>query len=169
MSASSSHDTTQPYGGNTPLRGTKLTGFEGGIRTPLVVRWPAVIQEGGRTTGDVGHVMDFMATFLDLARVKYPTEFQRRKPLALEGKSLLPVFQGQDRKGHVSLCWSLPRHHAIRAGKWKAVKPKNSTTWQLFDLENDGTETSDLANREPERVREMATQFEAWRQRVGAK
>jgi len=169
------HDTFAAYGlawanvSNTPLRGTKSTGFEGGIRTPLVVRWPAVIQEGGRTTGQVGHVMDFMATFLDLAGVKYPTEFQGRKPLPLEGKSLLPVFQGRDRKGHEVLCWSLPRHHAIRAGKWKAVKPKNGKTWQLFDLENDGTETSDLANREPERLREMATQFDTWRQRVGAK
>ena len=113
--------------------------------------------------------MDFMATFLDLAGVNYPAEFQGRKPLPLEGKSLLPVLHGQGREGHEALCWSLPRHHAIRAGNWKAVKPKDGQAWQLFDLENDGTETTDLAGREPDRVEAMAAAFEAWRQRVGAR
>ncbi len=168
------HDTFAAYGlawanvSNTPLRGTKLTGYEGGIRTPLVVRWPAIIQDGGKTTGQVGHVIDFMATFLEVAGAEYPTEFEGRKPLPLEGKSLLPVLQGEVRERHEVLCWSVPRHHAIRTGKWKAVKSKDSSTWQLFDLENDGTETSDIADREPERVRTLAKQFAAWQQRVGA-
>ncbi len=166
------HDTFAAYGlawanvSNTPLRGTKLTGYEGGIRTPLVVRWPAVIREGGQFTDHVGHVIDFMATCLDVGRAKYPTQLEGRKPLPVEGKSLAPVFEGKPSEEHAALCWNVPRHHAIRMGKWKAVKPKNGQDWQLFDLVADGTETVDLASREPERVRRLAGEFEKWRQRV---
>jgi arylsulfatase len=109
-----------------------------------------------------------MATCLDVAHVDYPTEFKGRKPLPLEGKSLLPSFQGQQREGHKQLCWSVPRHHAIRIGKWKAIRPRKGGAWQLFDLDADGTETNDLAKREPERTGELADRFEAWRKRVEA-
>lgn len=169
------HDTFAAYGlawanaSNTPLRGTKLDAYEGGIRTPLVVRWPDVIRERGAITDQPGHVIDFMATCLDVTKADYPAEFNGRKPLPVEGKSLLPVFQGQQRVGHDELCWSVPRHHAIRAGKWKAIRPRRGGTWQLFDLEADGTETADLARQDPERVRELASRFESWRIRVGAK
>jgi arylsulfatase len=169
------HDTFAAYGlawanvSNTPLRGTKLDGFEGGINTPMVVRWPAVIRKGGQITNQVGHVIDFMATCLDASGAKYPTDFKGRKPLPLEGKSLLPVFEGKRRGGHEVLYWSVPRHHVIRMGKWKAIKPKNSKTWKLFDLDADGTETVDLAQREPDRVQSMAARFDKWQKRVGAK
>jgi arylsulfatase len=168
------HDTFAAYGlawanvSNTPLRGTKLTGYEGGLRTPLVARWPALIRQRGEFTGQVGHVIDIMATCLDVARVEYPTQFQGRKPLPIEGKSLLPIFQGRQRTGHDALCWSVPQHHAIRAGRWKAIRPKRDGSWQLFDLEADGTETVDLAEGQPERTKELQAQFETWRKRVGA-
>ena len=168
------HDTFAAYGlawasaSNTPLRGTKLGAYEGGIRTPLVVRWPAMIRDGGEVTRQPGHVIDFMATCLDVANADYPTEFRGRKPVPLEGKSLLPIFQGQQRQGHGELCWSVPRHHAIRMGKWKAVRPRKGGPWQLFDLEADGTETVDLAQSQGERTKQLAAQFEEWRKRVGA-
>ena len=168
------HDTFAGYGlawanaSNTPLRGTKLDGYEGGIRTPLVVRWPAVITERGGMTQQPGHVIDFMATFLDVAGGDYPEEFQGRHPLPLEGKSLVPIFQGQQRQGHTELCWSVPRHHAIRMEKWKALQPRKGGPWQLFDLEADGTETVDLSTREPERLEQLTARFQKWRDRVGA-
>jgi arylsulfatase A-like enzyme len=167
-------DTFAAYGlawanvSNTPLRGTKLTGYEGGIRTPLVARWPAVIQQRGELTDQVGHVIDIMATCLDVAGEEYPAEFAGRRPVRLEGKSLLPVFQGQQRPGHDELCWSVPQHQAIRAGRWKAVRPRAGGPWQLFDLQADGTETVDQAASQPERTKDLAARFEAWRQRVGA-
>ncbi len=168
------HDTFAAYGlawanaSNTPLRGTKLGAYEGGIRTPLVVRWPAVIRDGGSITNQPGHVIDFMATCLNVAGVEYPREFHGRKPLPLEGKSLLPIFRGEEREAHEQLCWSVPRHHAIRMGKWKAVRPRKGGQWQLFDLDADGTETLDLADREPEVLKRMSSRFETWRERVGA-
>ena len=168
------HDTFAGYGlawanvSNTPLRGTKLTGYEGGIRTPLVARWPAVIRRHGEFTDQVGHVIDVMATCLDVAGEEYPAAFHGRKPLPLEGKSLLPILQGRQGQAHEILCWSVPRHQAIRMGRWKAVRPRRGGSWQLFDLEADGTETVDLAEREPERTKELAARFEQWRKRVGA-
>jgi len=167
-------DTFAAYGlawanvSNTPLRGTKLGAYEGGIRTPLVVRWPAVIRERGAITTQPGHVIDLMATCLDIAGADYPSEFQGRRPLPLEGKSLLPIFQGREREAHEVLCWSVPQHDAIRMGRWKAVRPRKGGPWQLFDLELDGTETTDLAQRELQRVKELASRFEAWLKRVEA-
>ena len=110
--------------------------------------------------------MDLMATCLDIADVKYPTEFQGRKPVPIEGKSLRPIFEGKNREGHEVLCWSVPRHHVVRMGKWKAIRPRQGGDWQLFNLEADGTETTDLAQREPDRVQQLARQFESWQQRV---
>ncbi|QDT34527.1 Arylsulfatase [Thalassoglobus polymorphus] len=168
------HDTFAAYGlawanaSNTPLRGTKMEGYEGGIRTPLVVRWPAVIHKGDQITRQPGHVIDFMATFLDVANADYPTEFNGRRPLPVEGKSLLPIFQSKQREEHEQLCWMVPQHHAIRAGDWKAVRPHKGGTWQLFNLEADGTETTNLASQEPERLEQLTNQFESWQKRVGA-
>jgi arylsulfatase A-like enzyme len=167
-------DTFAAYGlawanvSNTPLRGTKLTGYEGGIRTPLVVRWPAVVHRDGGITDQVGHVIDIMATFLDVAGEEYPAEFQGRRPLPLEGRSLLPVFQDHQREGHQVLCWSVPQHHVVRMGQWKAIRPRSGGAWQLYDLEADGTETVDLAARQPERTEELTARFEEWQKRVGA-
>ncbi len=169
------HDTFAAYGlawttvSNTPLRGTKQTAYEGGIRTPLVVRWPKVIANNGNITNQVGHVIDLMATFLDVAGREYPTEFDDRKPLPLEGKSLLPIFQNKQRRGHDSLCWKTSRHDAIRMGRWKAVRPIKSGAWELFDLESDGTETTDVASEYRMQLEVMEKTFMAWQQRVGAK
>lgn len=169
------HDTFAAYGlawanaSNTPLRGTKLSGYEGGIRTPLVVRWPSVIRKRGSRTNQPGHVIDFMATCLDVANVSYPSSFKARHPLPLEGKSLLPIFQGQQRTAHKALYWSVPRHQAIRIGNWKAIRSKKKESqWQLFNLDLDGTETTNLAESEPDRLNSMVSQFETWRKRVNA-
>ena len=168
------HDTFAAYGlawanaSNTPLRGTKLEAYEGGIRTPLVVRWPAVIHDHGAVTNQPGHVIDFMATYLDVAKAEYPTEFKGRHPLPVEGRSLLPIFQGRQRQTHEVLCWSVPRHRAIRMENWKAIQPRKGGPWQLFDLDADGTETRDLADRQPDRLAELIARYEKWSHRVGA-
>ena len=136
-----SSDTFAAYGlgwanmSNAPLRGTKSTAYEGGIRTPLIVHWPAVIRKGGDLTNQAGHVIDIMATCLDVAGTQYPEEFNGRKPLPLEGISLAPIFRGKKRAEHEMLCWNVPKNQAIRMGSWKLVnsgrgKPWSSTTWK---------------------------------------
>jgi arylsulfatase A-like enzyme len=154
---------------NTPFRSTKLTAYEGGIRTPLIARWPAVITKHGAITPQVGHVIDLMPTLLDLAGVDYPAQFDNRHPLPLEGVSLRPVFtsQGQPLAVERTLAWSAPRNQAIRQGNWKLVNDKRGQAWQLFDLEADGTETNDLASGHPEKVAAMAKAFAAWKAHIG--
>ncbi len=167
-------DTFAAYGiawastSNSPLRGTKLTAYEGGIRTPLIARWPNVIGRGGRITRQVGHVIDLMATCLDVAHCEYPREFKGRKPVPLEGLSLLPVFEGRERVAHKVLCWDAPRNEALRQGNWKIVNRRHGARWQLYQLAEDPTERVDLAERFPDRVKTMAAEYERWRRRVGA-
>lgn len=152
---------------NTPLRSTKMTAYEGGIRTPLIAHWPAVIRKGGQMTDQPGHVIDIMATCLDVAGASYPTEFQGRRPLPLEGKSLVPMFRGEQRKGHDRLYWNAPQNQAIRVGPWKLVNAGRGKPWELYHLDTDGTETHDLKDRHPERVRDMAAQWQEWAKRSG--
>ncbi|MFC1806399.1 arylsulfatase, partial [Planctomycetota bacterium] len=92
---------------NAPFRNYKATVHEGGISTPLIIRWPQVVNKGNAITHQVGHITDIMATCLDVAGVEYPAAFSGRKVLPLEGKSLLPVLRGRQRKGHEAICWDL--------------------------------------------------------------
>jgi arylsulfatase len=160
-------DTFASYGpewanvSNTPFRQYKGTNHEGGIATPLVVRWPAVIKQAESVTHQVGHVIDIMATLADVAGATYPSSYQGRNILPLEGKSLLPVFHGQKRDGHRVLCWEQRGNKAIRMGKWKLVALRNRP-WELYNLETDRTEISNLAAQQPDIVRQMEKAYLAW-------
>lgn len=168
------HDTFAAYGlawattSNTPLRDTKQSAYEGGIRTPLIARWPAEITQSGQLTSQPGHVMDIMATSLDLAGVTYPTEFQGRRPIPMEGKSLVPIFRGQQRTPHDVLAWKCSRGRAIRMGPWKLVRARDNQPWELYHVVEDPGETNNLATEHPDRVALMTQQYQAWRLRVGA-
>jgi arylsulfatase A-like enzyme len=167
-------DTFAAYGrawanvSNAPLNGFKAGVYEGGIRTPLVVRWPRVIRSGSAFTRQAGHVMDLMATCLDAAGISYPRVFEGRKLVPLEGKSLVPVFAGKERAGHEQICWSA-FGNAILMGDWKLLTPRQGMPWELYNLMADGTETTNLAADYPQRVKRMSARFEAWRKRVGAR
>jgi arylsulfatase len=166
-------DTFAAYGlawanvSNTPLRSTKLFAYEGGIRTPLIAHWPKVINKGGDMTNQVGHVVDLMATCLDVAGATYPNEFHGRTPLPLEGKSLFPAFRGVQRAGHEALYWNAPQNQAVRVGPWKLVNAGRGKPWELYHLEDDGTETRDLADKHPQRVKELAQQWQDWAKHTG--
>ena len=151
---------------DTPFRGYKATCYEGGIATPLIAYWPDVIKQKGRITHQVGHVIDVMATCLDLAGAEYPSSFQRRNALPLEGKTLVPVFQGRQRDGHQVLCWNVAGSRAVRTGRWKLVAAKDRA-WELYDLGMDRTEMNNLTDKNPERVREMSQAYERWAKHVG--
>ncbi len=153
---------------NTPLRDTKQSAYEGGIRTPLIARWPRVISGHGQLTEQPGHVMDIMATCLDVAGVDYPTEFQGRQPVPMEGRTLTPVFRGDQREGHEVLAWNCARGRAIQMGDWKLVRPDDNRPWELYNLQTDIGETTDLAEQHPETVASMSIRYQQWRMRVGA-
>ena len=148
---------------NTPFRSTKLTGYEGGIRTPLIAHWPAGIRQPGRIVREVGHVMDFMPTVLELAGTEYPRILGERHPLPLDGRSLVPAFQGKPRPPRGTLGWSVPRHRVLRQGIWKIIAPTTADAWELYDLEQDPGETTDLATAHADVRRRMIAHWERWR------
>jgi len=147
---------------NTPFRLYKRFNHEGGNATPFIVRWPSVISRGGGITHQTGHIIDIMATCLEVGRAEYPCEYQGRKVLRYDGQSLLPIFEGRRRKGHEALFWEYMRNKAVRQGKWKAVTVQDNP-WELFDMEADRTELNDLAKKEPEKLKELVGLYEKWR------
>jgi len=147
---------------NTPFRKYKTWDHEGGICTPFIATWPKVITKGGQiNTRDVGHIIDIMATFCDVAGAEYPAEYAGRKVLPMEGKSLRPCFEGKPREGHDALYWEFGQSKAVRQGQWKLVK-HGKDDWELYDMEADRCELRDLAKAQPDRVQTMAAMWDAW-------
>ena len=80
---------------NTPFRKYKAWDHEGGICTPFIAHWPGVIQNGGSLTHRMGHIIDIMATFVDITGAEYPSSYNDSRVLPMEGTSLLPAFEGK--------------------------------------------------------------------------
>jgi len=149
---------------NTPFRRFKMFLHEGGIATPLIAYWPKGIQRPGTITNQLGHVIDIMPTFCEIAGIEYPREFQGETIQPMEGRSLLPIFQGRPREGHEYLFWEHKGYRAVRHGRWKLVGCR-AGAWELYDLETDRTELNNLAAAMPDKVRELAARYEQWAKR----
>jgi arylsulfatase len=152
---------------NTPFRYWKKESYEGGCHTPLIIHWPKGLKaKPGSITQQAGHVMDIMPTCLELAGAGYPARYKGRKLTALNGKSLLLIVAGGKRKGHDRIFFEHMGGRAIRIGNWKLVALKDEP-WRLYNLAKDRTETNDLAEEHPERVRTMIAEWEKWAEKVG--
>lgn len=156
---------------NTPFRHYKSTTYEGGIATPLLARWPAAV-EAGSVSDQVGHIIDFLPTFLELAGAEYPLRRGGEPLLQEEGISLSPVLTGKTEsiERPAPLFWHWAGNRAVRDGDWKLVweKGKNAK-WQLYDLARDRTETKDLASSQPSKVTVLSRKWEAWATLTGVK
>ena len=158
---------------NTPLRMFKSWVHEGGISSPLICHWPEGIKvPAGSVIDAPGHVIDLLATCVDLAEVEYPGTRGMSEITPLEGKSLRPVFETGTREGHEAIFWEHQGNRAIRMGRWKLVSKRVPGThahgaWELYDLEEDRSEMNDLAADMPHRVAAMETEWEAWGSKVG--
>jgi arylsulfatase len=151
---------------NTPFRLYKHWVHEGGISSPFIARWPAVIRQQGKITHQPGHLIDLMATCLDAGGVEYPQTYKGKAITPLEGKSLRPIFEGKHRAGHEAIYWEHEGNRAVRQGKWKLVS-KYPGRWEMYDLEADRTELNDLAASQPDRVQRMSAMYDAWAARAG--
>lgn len=150
---------------NTPFRYYKHFVHEGGISTPLIAHWPAGIRRRGELEHQPGHLIDIMATCLDVSGAEYPKELNGNPILPIEGRSLTPAFAGRAIERE-AIYWEHEGNRAIRAGQWKLVARAPAGAWELYDMEKDRTELHDLAEQQPERVKAMAAQWEAWARRA---
>ena len=151
---------------NTPFRMYKHWVHEGGISSPLIAYWPAVIKRRGALYREPAHVTDIMATVLDIASAEYPSTHNGKPVTPLAGKSFRPALEGRKWEGHDALYWEHEGNRAIRQGKWKLVS-RYPEKWELFDMEADRTELNDLAQQQPARVREMIARYDRWAARCG--
>jgi len=145
---------------NTPWRMYKHYDHEGGISTPFIVHWPAGIPAKGEFRTQVGHLIDLMATCVDVAGATYPAEIDGAKILPPEGLSLVPAFAGHPLE-RAFLAWEHEGNRAIREGPWKLVSLAGAP-WELYNMDTDRAELHDLAAREPRRVQEMSARWDAW-------
>jgi arylsulfatase A-like enzyme len=138
---------------NTPLRGTKGTAYEGGIRVPFQMQWKAVLPKG-RTYEQPVIALDLLPTALAAAAGKLPAQ--------LDGVDLTPFVTGK-RQGapHEALYWRFGLSRAIRKGDWKLMTV-DGENWQLYNLRDDIAESRDLASAQPERVKELRAAYDAW-------
>lgn len=154
---------------NLPLRGGKGWMYEGGIREPLIVRWPAKIAPGSVSAEPVSSP-DYFPTFLEAAGVEKPAG------LRLDGASLIPVFSG-GRLPERSLYWHYPHYgnqggapaSAIRKGNYKLIHWFEDDQVELFDLAADLGETTDLAASRPDLTESLGAELKSWLAEVDAK
>jgi arylsulfatase A-like enzyme len=175
-------DTYHAYGeawanvSNTPFREYKHWVHEGGISTPLIAHWPAGMKtqrggagETGRLIREPSHLIDLMATCVDLAGATYPKQYHGNAITPMEGQSLKPLLVSSSPTVSLSprlLFWEHEGNRAVRDGRWKLVAKGPAGAWELYDMEADRTETHNLAGREPDRLRTMIGQWEAWARRA---
>jgi arylsulfatase A-like enzyme len=152
---------------NTPYRAGKGFLYEGGLRVPLIVRWPGKVKAGAVSHTPVVNT-DLLPTVCDLAGVKAPG--------GLDGVSFAKLLLGQGEQASRTLFWHFPHYNnqggrpggAVRAGDWKLVEYYDTDRAELYHLAGDPGEEKDLAGREPKRVAALRAKLAAWRRSVGA-
>jgi arylsulfatase A-like enzyme len=157
-----------PATSNAPLRAGKGYLYEGGIREPLLVRWPAAVKAGSLCDVPVCSI-DFFPTLLELAGVK-------ETPPPVDGVSLVPLLKQTGGLKREALYWHYPHYSnqggkpggAVRQGDYKLIEFFEDGAVELYNLKDDPGETNDLAARLPERARELRRKLADYRQAVNA-
>lgn len=148
---------------NTPLRLYKQYAHNGGTLTPLIVHWPAQISQPGRISNWNGHIVDILPTLMDITGATYPGS-----ALPLEGESMAASFVHKNPEPrNKAIYWEFSSNHAIRKGDWKLVAER-SKDWELYHIPTDRTESSNLVLKHPDKVSQLAQEYDAWAKRTGA-
>ncbi len=153
---------------NAPLRDEKGTLYEGGIREPLIVRWPGVVKKASTCSTPVTSV-DFYPTFLDIAGAKGDAGH------VLDGESIVPLLAGKKALKRDAIFWHYPHYHhstpagAIRKGPWKLIEFFDDNRVELYNLQDDIGEKKNLAKKMPKKASQLQKQLAAWRKSVKAK
>ncbi len=147
--------------GNTPFKYFKQFGHEGGAHTHFIAHWPKQI-EPGQITNQPAHLVDIYPTILDATGTPYPEKIMEEISLPLHGSSFVPVFHRQIRLEPEQIVSGFQeRFRMFRQGDWKIVNT-NGEGWALYNLEKDLTETTDLAEQNPEKLEELIQNYQNW-------
>lgn len=168
------------HAGNTPFQWYKHWVHEGGIASPLIAHWPHGIEAQGKWRHQPAHLIDIMATCVDVAEANYPSQYRDQDITPMEGVSLAPSFANRLLQRE-ALYWEHEGNRAVRMGQWKLVSRASTQArqwdktdalpldqWELYDMENDRTETNNLADAFPGRVQDMAARWQNWAVRTGS-
>jgi len=156
---------------NAPLRAGKGYPYEGGIREPLIIRWPKIIKPGMVSHEPVTSV-DYFPTICELAGVPLPSD------RVIDGVSLVEHLKSNATKplSREAIFWHFPHYRGdvvpysiIRAGNWKLIKRYEGKTFELFNLQQDLSEQNDLSQKMPEKVKELDAKLSNWLKATGAK
>ncbi|MEZ6093472.1 MAG: arylsulfatase [Pirellulaceae bacterium] len=156
---------------NTPLREYKHFVHEGGISTPLIVHWPRGFAGTNELRHQVSHLIDIMATCVDVGNANYPSNVSDTKIHPMCGTSLRPAFLDQPLPSR-TIFWEHEGNRALREGDWKLVAkgPASDRTrevkWELYNIANDRNENHDLSEQYPEQLNKMIQSWEAEAQRT---
>jgi arylsulfatase A-like enzyme len=142
------------FDSNGPLRGLKRDLYEGGIRVPMIAWWPGTVK-AGTTCTHPSAFWDFLPTACELAGIEPPTD--------IDGISYLPSLLGKEQPQHDYLYWQAGPKIAIRQGRYKAVIPGKGASLELYDLQTDLGEQTNIADRQPEQAAEMQRRMAAAR------
>lgn len=154
---------------NTPFRMYKHWVHEGGISSPLIIHWPSGIKAKNEFRDQPSHLIDIMATCLDVSGANYPETFNDNAIIPLEGISLTPAFENKNLQNR-PIFWEHEGNKAIRSGKYKLVSLWNKNAeynWELYDLDLDRSETNNLIEQMPDKAKEMETLWRNWAKKVG--
>jgi arylsulfatase A len=159
-----------PITNNSPLRSGKGYQYEGGIRVPLIIRWPGTVPAGSVCNIPVSS-FDYMPTIVDLSG---ETDIGK---YAFDGISIAGLLQGNKKQLDRDLFWHFPHYRGndvvpysiIRSGSYKLIKYYDGTSSELYDLEADLSEAVNLSGIETRKVKELETAIQQWVDRTGAK
>jgi len=155
---------------NLPLRAGKGWLYEGGIREPMIIKWPGVVQPGSTCSEPVTST-DFYPTMLQMAGLPLMDEQH------VDGVSMVPLLKGTGRLNRKAIYWHYPHYHgsgnrpsgAVRAGDYKLIEWYEDGSVELYNLKDDLGEKHDLAGRMPEKAAELRRMLHAWRKQTKAK
>jgi len=151
---------------NKPLKSEKGTVYEGGIREPLIIKWPGKIKPMSTSNALVSGI-DIFPTFMEMAQAKPGTQI-------IDGKSIVPELTEKVNDAQRALFWHYPVYHhdvpagAVRKGDWKLIHFFDDDHLELYNLKNDIGETTNLAENESEKAEELFTLLKTWRSDINA-
>lgn len=150
---------------NTPFKRYKHFNHEGGISSPFIVHWPTGFSATNEFRQQPAHLIDIMATCVDVSGAKYPTEFHGQSILPMEGRSLMSAFENKPIQRD-ALFWEHEGNAAVRVDNWKLVRAGRRSQWELYDINKDGTEMHDVSADHPDITKDLLAKWRAWADRT---